>query len=328
MSIQVPFGGGQPTEDAWPVILDPRDAMAGDELQLHPGRFESYRDFALDSHLDRAAWLALDEDFRSLFPRVLCGRADPAELFALATAMGLAPPRRHDKRPPTPLGVPVDDDLLADIAENYMPEIAELARDRVLGPYSDLHLPRALRKLAAAVMAFTRVVPPAQRPIDRHAGDKPRPSPALRASIRAIAMAPPMLWRVGSTLQSSLQPLLPLAPRFALPGALADPLPVDTPAVLGRLVPTSEGPRLFCALPLPIAPDPAPILRRLSWELWRVRRHELRLTWEDVLRERGEVLYRSTLEQVWERVQGQRVDPAGLSERPAGRARSPRHPGD
>lgn len=292
MGLTVPFGGGQPLEAAWPEILDRRDVHAGDELQLLPGCWESHRDFAVAAKLDPVAWRVLDDEFRRLFPLVLCGRSEPAALQAVADQMGLTAPIRHDRRPAAGLGVPVDDAMLADIAENYVPEIAELAGDRVLGPFADLRLPRRVRAVAAGVMAFTRLVPPAVRPIDRYADDKPRPTVALRASIRAVAMSPPMLWHTDG-----MRPLLPLARSFWIAG----PVPVDAPAVLGRLVATDGGPQLFCALPLPIVPTPEPLMRRLTWELWRVRRHELRVTWEDLLRERGEVLYRSALEQVWER---------------------------
>lgn len=303
MTVKVPFGGGQPLEHAWPEVLDPRDVHAGDELVVLPGRWESHRDFGGPQALERARWTALDERFCVLFPRVLCGRASPAELEAVARAMGLCHPPRHDARHTNPFKVPVDDALLADIAENYVPEVGPLAMSRVLGPFADLRPPRRWRVVAAGVLAFTRLVAPAERPIDRYAEDKPRPSPALREAIRAVALAPPMLWRVHGGPDGGLHPMLPLAPGFQ-PRTRSSTS--SAPAILGRLVPDPDGgERLFLALPLPILPDPAPVLRRLTWELWRVRRHELRVTWEDMLRERGEVLYRAVLEQVWDRTVGE-----------------------
>ena len=38
---------------------------------------------------------------------------------------------------------------------------------------------------------------------------------------------------------------------------------------------------------------------KLRGELMRLRRFERRITWEDVLRDRGEVLYRSVCELLW-----------------------------
>lgn len=296
MTVRVPFGGGQEIEAAWPETLDPRDVYAGDELQLRPGSWESHRDFAVGEKLDREHWEALDRQFVTLFPRVLTGRAPAAELHALARTMGLDADRRFDSRHTDTAAFHLGDDVLADITENYVPDVGSLAPDRVLGPFADLHLPRRLRAAAAATLAFTRLVPPAVRPIDRYAEDKPRPDVALRAVIRAIALSPAMLWQRDG---DRLRPMLPLAPAFA-PDLPVRDLPA-VPALLGRLVPLAGGGAWLAAcIPLPRLPPTAPLLRRLGWEMWRVRRHELRITWEDLLRERGEVLVRTTLEWTWE----------------------------
>ena len=297
MAVRVPFGGGQPIEGAWPEILDTRDVFAGDELQLLPGNWGSHRDFTVGPRVPQPQWEALDRQFRSLFPQVLCGRAAPKALEDVAEAMGLSAPPRSDRRHLATAAFHLGDEVLADITENYVPDVGSLAPDRVLGPFADLHIPRRLRAAAAATLAFTRIVPPAVRPIDRYAEDKPRPDVPLRAVIRAIALSPLMLWQ---RQDDRLRPLLPLATGFA-PDLPVRDLPA-VPALLGRLVSLEQGGGwLVASIPLPVVPNPAPLLRRMTWELWRVRRHELRLTWEDLLRERGEVLVRTTMEWLWER---------------------------
>ncbi len=294
MRNKVAFGGGQAFENAWPEILDARDRRAGDELLPAPGSYENHRDFRSGPLLSPERWAELDAQFVRLFPLVLAGRAPPAELEALAQQMGLCSEMRHDSRRCDLVEPFVSDGLLADIAGNYLPEVGPIAADRVLGPFADLVLPRELRSTAVGLLATIRVVAPAERPIERFCEDKPRPPIPLRAAVRAAFLAPPMLYAV----EGGLRPMFPLAPGFRIP----DPprLP-DAPAALGRLVPTRTGSAFILGIALPILPEIEPITRRLTWELWSVRRHELRLTWEDLLRERAEVLYRAVMEQVWER---------------------------
>jgi hypothetical protein len=291
---KVAFGGGQAFENAWPELLDPRDRRAGDELLPAPGSYENHRDFRSGPLLSPERWAELDAQFVRLFPLVLAGRAPASELEQLAGQMGLCSAMRHDGRRCDVVDPFVSDGLLADIAGNYLPEVGPIAADRVLGPFADLVLPRELRSTAVGLLATIRLVAPAERPIERFCEDKPRPPIPLRAAVRAAFLAPPMLYAV----EDGLRPMFSLAPGFRIP---APPRLPDAPAVLGRLVPTRAGSAFILGIALPILPDLAPITRRLTWELWSVRRHELRLTWEDLLRERAEVLYRSVLEQVWER---------------------------
>ncbi len=265
-----------------------------------PGDWCGHRDFAVTDKLDRASWEALDERFRRLFPAVLCGRADPAELADVAESMGLAPPLRFDRRRARPALRRVSDGLLADVCEDKLPDIGLYAPERVLGPFAELPLSRSARRASGAVMAFIRVLPQGLRAVDRFYREKPRPDVEDRAVVKAIELCPPMLWRPE---EGGLAPLLPLAKGFRPKGPV-DGVP-DAPAVLGRAVPTQDGATwLACALPLPAIPDPDIILRRLTWELWRLRRHELRLTWEDLLRERGEVLTRTCFEWCWQQLAG------------------------
>ena len=91
--------------------------------------------------------------------------------------------------------------------------------------------------------------------------------------------------------------MLPLGERF-IPQGQVTGVP-DVPAVIGRLIASKTGPHLVAALPLIRTPPVDVIQRRLWLEYLRLRRRERRLSWEDLLRERGEVLYRSCFEWLW-----------------------------
>lgn len=296
----VSIGGGDGLEQAWPLLSEPRDACAGDELRVLPGSWEGHHAYTVGPRLPQDQWEALDARFQELFPAVLCGRADPDQLRQVAATMGLAPGLRHDRRPAMAAPRRVDDGLLADVGENNLPDLGLYAAERVLGPFAELPLSFPTRRAVGATLAFTRLLPQGLRAIDRFYREKPRPDVDDRAAVKCIERSPPMLWSVHG---DTLRPLLPLGDGFRLDGPVQG-LPPG-PAVLGRLVPTADGGRwLACALPLPLVPDPAPIMRRMTWEMWRMRRHELRLTWEDLLRERGEVLTRTCYEWCWEQAAG------------------------
>ena len=130
-------------------------------------------------------------------------------------------------------------------------------------------------------------VPPWARAIKR----KPRPDSDVRQSLRVMARTPPMLWAVEG---ETLSPMLPTAPQFMAKGPVRG-VP-DVPAVIGRVVNHEDGPVLSASMPLMRRPPPDVILRRVLLEWRRLRRRERRLSLEDTLRERSEVLYRSAFE--------------------------------
>ena len=106
-------------------------------------------------------------------------------------------------------------------------------------------------------------------------------------------MAPAMLWCQEEPQR--LRPALPLGPHF-VPAAEVAGLG-DAPVWIGKAVPTRAGPTwLVAGLPFPGLPPLDVVKRRLRLEYIRLRRHERRLTVEDLLRERSEVLYRVACE--------------------------------
>ncbi|MCB9779779.1 MAG: hypothetical protein H6742_14535 [Alphaproteobacteria bacterium] len=302
MGIEIAIDGGRELLDAVPVPTHPAVPHVGDELVMQPGRWDRHRDFCTPPTLPEAEWRALDAQFIDLYPQVIQGSADPAALADLADAMRLCAPARHDKRPALLAPIVATDVDLADISENQCPDVGMFAAERVFGPFAERGLPQRAWTTAGAVVCFARMLDPWQRPADRFYRDKPRPPGQLRSAVKAVDQTPPMLWRVED---EAMVPLLPLARGFR-PGERTVPVGVPDearpfPVVLGRLVPV-EGGGAFVAglLPLPVVPDVDALMRRLTWELWRMRRHEVRMTWEDLLRERAVVLYRACCEWVWE----------------------------
>jgi len=286
-------------DHAWPIAEMSGDPFAGDEALFMGG---SYRDYLLHcerlgvaAELDQAGHGGWDARFEQIYRQILDGHEDASAIEPAAQALLVWGPRRHDSRPLPAAAHLISDQQLADIAENQLPLVGQVAPDRFLGPWADTALPRWVRVVAAAAMAFPPEVRPGvpawARAIKRH----PRPEPPERAAIRAIARVPPMLWRITGPGQVAAH--LPLGER-QLPDGPVDGLP-DAPAVIGRVLWTGTGWRLACGLPLPALPPAEPLIRRLDLELMRLRRRERRLSWEVLLRERSEVLYRTACEWLW-----------------------------
>ena len=283
-------------EHTWPVDRGIGDPWAQDEGLDDPARPADYQRHALRPVLSDAEVRAWDEQFRAAYRAVLRGQAPWGATAAAAQALELDLPLRHDPRPLHVAPAEIDDAVLADLSENWLPSMGMLAPERVLGPFALLAPPDGARLLAAGVMGSTPMIPPAIRPLGRALRSEPVPPLSVRGAALAVLRAPALLWAVddhdGET--AVLRPLLPVHP-VCLPRGRARGVP-RCPAVVGRVMHTAAAPRLNLSLPLPAAPARQLVHRRLWLELQRLRRHDRRLTWEDLLRDRSEVLYRCTLE--------------------------------
>lgn len=263
-----------PDHDVLPTVLAPGDPCAGDEALFTPGSVASWRFWGGEG--DDAAYTAAEHAFHERAVAVLQGDLTwtDAELHRLAAFLRVSHPLLHDRRPSRVAETLVPDEALADAAEDLVPDLALLA-ERVTGD------DRPLGTVAAAVLLFLPLFPDGKRPIDWWTSEE-HDRPLARAA-RVIDEAPPCVWADG-------RPLLPLAPRRTPEG------PVPPGVFVGRAYRVGDGWAWSAVLPLPAAPAPGPLLRRLELELWRLRLTDRRATWEDLLRHRPEVVYRAASE--------------------------------
>lgn len=288
--------GRHPDQDtASPHCIAPRDPYAGDEALIWPGDYADYLRHAertgFSSPIAEAEYAALDLTFERIYRDILDGEAPYSAIDDLLEPLLISGPLKHDGRPPGVASAVIGDRQLADIAENQLPQVGIVGPDRILGPWADEPLPRWQRVQVGAVMAFVPEVEPGVPPWARAIKRKPRPDSDVRQSLRVMARTPPMLWAVDG---ETLSPMLPTAPQFMAKGPVRG-VP-DVPAVIGRVVNHEDGPVLSASMPLMRRPPPDVILRRVLLEWRRLRRRERRLSLEDTLRERSEVLYRSAFE--------------------------------
>ncbi|MEN9785342.1 MAG: hypothetical protein RLZZ299_606 [Pseudomonadota bacterium] len=229
-----------------------------------------------------------EADFERMCVEVLEGRRawhDPA-LRGAARALKVDGPPRHDRRPPLRVGArEIPDSLLAEVTEDFLPDVGVLV-PRVLGlePWDvgpDAH------RVAAAVLCFVPATEDGRRPLDRWMDEDGRDREEVRAA-HALDAYPPGVFVDGV-------PWLPRPPRWCPTG------PAPRGVVVARPWRVDDGDtsrpwRWSMVLPLPAAPDRAVLARRLVLELWRARVHERRMSVEDLLRARPEVLVRAACE--------------------------------
>jgi hypothetical protein len=189
----------------------------------------------------------------------------------------------------------VEDSLLADLLENEVPDLGPLADDSILGPYADEGPTRDLRIAAAAAIAFHTPMEYQVLALRHWERSRPRPPARLRRSIKCVARAPAMIWEPRA--DGSFVPLLPLARGYLPQGPIqASPAPLhrgDTAAVLARVYALEDrGWIASGGIALPQIPPLKALQARLDLEMMRLRRHERRSTWEDLLRKSPQVLYR------------------------------------
>ncbi len=263
-----------------PDLLNPGDPSSQDEALFVPGDAENYTRFGAGT-LDAGGQRAAEVELHAEMQRWLAGLRPFAGLEGLARAAAAVFPFRHDRRRLHDAVVPLPDTVLADIVEDELAD-ATVRVERITGDPLSRPTTGILAALAWSESGVER------RVVDAWFDDER--DRALAHAMRCVDRAPPMLYADG-------RPLLPLAPQMTPPGG--------PPGVyVARAYRLGEGWAWSSRVDLPATPAIVPLKRRLDVEMWRLRTIERRSTWEDVLRRRGEVLYRASSEGAWRTMSG------------------------
>ncbi len=239
-----------PERDVLPTLLLPEDPSAQDESLLPPLTQKEAR------------------VFHARLAPCLSGKLpwDP-ELLQLAEQLRLNQP--FGSLPPPPLlEIPLSDELLSDLCEDYNPD-AGVMGERITG---DAYAPFDSR--VGAALLFVATLWRGQRGVDcwaQEAGD-----PVLKRSVHALDRSPPWLY-------SENRPL-----------AWGEPATADL--WVGRLSRVGEGFRRITAWELPDSLPLEKMYRRLQGELWSFRLWHPGASLSELLRLRPELVYRSALE--------------------------------
>ena len=309
------------TRGAWPCDDDLRRPF--DDETLDPSGWRNYR--GAGGPLTQPAYLQAAAHFLGCIREVRAGRAPfDAELTQQAVALGLTRSERNERpRTRPPRVPPLPDTDLARITADLCPSASTEAADRFLGPLADEldgrpgH--RKARLVALASLLFsvidgaddiTRPGPhPGFTPFERWCKRRPVASPEIRASARAVGLAPlsvysleanrPEGWVVADRLDLMSQ-VVPDGPVDVSAAACLwrPPQPGDT--LVARLVPTDDGWVACNAFILPSAPPPQKLAAWVQLALWEARIRERRLKVEELLRRNAHWLCRHIVEWTWQ----------------------------
>ena len=258
------------------------DPCAPDDVphQHRPVREASWRMFGGCGTL--AELDALEARFRGLRDDVLAGRRgwDDGELLACARALCVDGPVRHDRRPPRVAPCEVPDAALADAAEDMLPDLG-VCVERVDGPGA---VPDAV---SAAVLACVEM---SERRTPLDAWGEEEPDRTLVIGARVVQVSVPGVFVDGVSL-------LPRPPRWTPTGPAPRGCVVARPYRVEPAPGATDAPWRWAMMRhLPRVPDARVLLRRMVLALWEVRLLDRRHTFEDALRVRADVLYRTCAE--------------------------------
>jgi hypothetical protein len=282
--------------NAWPTERPEPDCWGGDEYLYDASNYENHRSFSCQPLASKGDYEATDRLFMTEW--IACvARGDfhgSADLLGLAQDLGLPRTPHPDRRPPKVAPMHIDPFEIWEMLENAVPDGVMVAQDRVLGPYADEAISRKLLRIATEAYAFSPTADAGLPARKRWAQDMARPTVAVRAAMRAIEHSPAMIWQVDE--EGGCRPLLPLAKPYWPTGAIhghTEQLPrCQGDALVARITPTEDGTWQITGGLWVLTPPLEPLLERLEFEHLRLSRHERRLTWEDLLRWRAELLYR------------------------------------
>lgn len=285
-----PLDGKQKT--SWPILPRPEDPFRGIEAVLEIASYENYRQRAKGEVLTNDNFIRQDSLFLSQYSKLLKPGMSIVNIKDTASKLQLNMNPFLENSAPKIATTDISNQLLADIAEDLLPDIGCYATERVFGPMASEA--RECKVLAGAILSTSPYLEQGVTTAGRTCSRKPKPSVDKSHSIMAISKTPVMFWKIFSN--RTVKPMLPLSSSYC-PLQPISCLP-DSSHMIARMVFTNNGPKPYFVLPIPeLNVD---ILYARLWLEWlRVQRHSSNIYWEDLLRYRSELLYRSSCEQLF-----------------------------
>lgn len=260
-----------------PTVLNPGDPYAQDESLPTPGSYRNYLSFCGYEPGDRVSadvYARAEAEFHVATQGWLAGTVSLEVVRSYLAPLGIQADPKHDRRGLLSAPCVLPDSVLADIAEDEVPDAGVLV-ERVLG---DAFSAPSVAVFAA--LAWAPWMDGTRRAVDAWAVDeKDRP---LVQAMRVIDRSPPCVFVDGV-------PIIPLNPRMT-------PTAGPPGCYVARAYLVGSEWHFSTRMDLPAVPDCAALERRVLVELWRVRTKERRSGWEDTLRQQPLMLYRAAYE--------------------------------
>lgn len=244
---------------------------------MQGGSYGNYLAFCGYEPQDRVSidvYKRLESEFHVATQGWLAGTVSLDVVRSFLAPLGIQPEPKHDRRGLLSAPCVLPDSVLADIAEDEVPD-AGVCAERVTGDsFSGPSM------AAFAALAWVRWMDGSRRAVDAWAEDElERP---LVQAMRVIDRSPPCVYLDGA-------PIIPLNPRMT---------PTSGPpgCYVARAYLVGSEWHFSTRMDLPAVPSYSALERRILVELWRVRTKERRSGWEDTLRQQPLMLYRAAYE--------------------------------
>ena len=281
-----------PLRTAWP-LGQTCEEYAGDSSILHSPIYENILQFR-PNFLDKESWQNAEHNFKKEYHSYIEeGFFDEKRWREICQILQLQYEIKHDSCEQIKGKKKLSDALLSDISEDHIPQIGLFSDELIFGPLSENWLSYSRRQLAGAICSMLPLLQHGHSAIAKLASQRPRISPDIYHSLTAYHRTPFMLWKKKED-SAQVLPMLKLASQY-IPSSSVEDLPTES-YFLGKIIRIGDRFVVSCALGL----NDIELLRqiltvRIRIEWIRYQRYS-RITWEDILRERGDILYRTASE--------------------------------
>lgn len=293
-----------PLRTAWP-LAETLEEYAGDSAILNTPKYQRFQKYHPNS-LDEYSWKETEELFQKKYRSYIQeGLFDEILWRDICIKLHLQYETKHESCEQLSAQKQLSDALLSDICEDHLPQIGLFSDELIFGPLSESWLPYSMRQLGGAICAMLPLLEHGHSAIAKLSSQRPKISPDIYSSLTAYHRTPFMLWKKKENSKNQtndrVEPLLPLGTQY-IPEASVKNLP-STDYFLGKIIKLGDHFVVSCAFGLENIQEilflRQILTSRLRIEWIRYQRYS-RITWEDILRERGDILYRTASEFLFE----------------------------
>ncbi len=283
-----------PLRTAWP-LAQTFEQYSGDLTILHTPKYEDFKKF-YPNYLDEYSWRKIEASFKKEYRSHIEGKyIDERFWKEICSKLRLQYDMKHETCKTISAKQFLSNALLSDICEDHLPQIGLFSDELIFGPLSENRLPYSMRQLAGAICSMLPLLEHGHSAIGKISSQRPRITDDIYHSLTAYHRTPFLLWkRVGNKVEAQL----PIAHQY-IPDGKIENLP-NAPYFLGKIITLGNRFVVSCTFGISEISLLKQILTdRLRIEWIRYQRYS-KISWEDLLRERGEILYRTAAELIFE----------------------------
>ena len=268
-----------PVRTAWPT-LNVMEPMSGDFGVIQPPEFPSIAEH-------ETAFVSLYE------AAIIRGEFSYEAWCSWADACNIPTRPWHENCAPVPAQTLLSLQLMSDVCEDYVPHIGLFIDDLIWGGLGN----RSLWPLGGAIASTLPLLKHSHCALYKMAEQHPRLRDELHKSLTAHHRTPTMLWQKSG---STVQPMLPIGKQYR-PSHVENLKEIKEEAFIGRIIylPAEHTWKANFVLPVPktVVQELQGFLNaRLLIAWFRYRRHSHKICFEDILRERSDLIYRNAIE--------------------------------